>query len=276
MIAANKSPRTFRVRTLRSLVWGLVSLSVPTSASADPPPWPVPPAVCGVSFANCAFADLEPIDVETFEALERRDPEILHGTSRTAVLRVTPERVRVVLDAMIEAKWGSMQFFAHPVFGRDQRILFFDRAVLEFLGREYVVPATFPIRGVLREAVGPLPKGEEFAMEAFLIGNGRLVALYPHAIEVHREDPPFDLFSGNYGFYAVNVVDNLSTEDRLRLHRYRGRNYSTDSFGEVRAPMGCELEGLDLERGQSVVEVDIHCWPWAPNWAIDNPLIRRR
>lgn len=253
-----------------------VCLALAAAASAEAQPWPAPPAPCGASFASCVFGELEPISLETFEALERRDPEILHGTSRGAVLRTSADRARFVLDAMIEAGWGSMQFFAHPLFARDKRVLFFGPDILELLDREYVIPATFPIRGELREAVGDHPKGSAFAMEGFLIGNGRVVALYPHAIKVHRVDPPFDLFTGNYSFFAVNVVDNRSTEDHLRLDHYRGRNRPTDSFGEVRAPLGCDLKGLDLEGTDPVVRVDIRCFPWAPDWEIRNPRLERR
>ena len=149
--------------------------------------------------------------------------------------------------------------------------------MLDVLEREFVVPVIFPTRGALRKKVGDLAAGTEFAMDAFVIGNGRLVAIYPHPIEVHRDDPPFDLFSGNYSFFAINVAEIVFKKpDRIILDGLRGRDQGGERYGALGAPLNCKLEGLELTRGEDDVSVDIHCWPWAPDWKIRHPLFERR
>lgn len=264
------APRRANVLAAVALA-GLVAFQ---SAWAEPRfPWLTAPAACGEDFALCTFAELAPIPVSVYDALKRRDFEILRDIPRERVLLVSEERAGAVLEAMIAAGWGSMHFFAHPLFARDSRVLLFDREVLAFLDRTYMVPAIFPIRGKLREATAGVPAGTEFSMESFLIGGGRIVALYPHPVEVHRDDAPFDLFSGNYGFFAVNFADIVpEAPGRLRLDSFRGRNVPGDAFGDIRAPMQCALESLEFVHGQTDIRVDIHCWPWAPDWKIRHPL----
>lgn len=250
---------------------------VPAVGAAGEVAWPTHPSACGESFASCVFAGLEPVSVETYQALQRRDAEILRGLPRKDLLRIDPPRVRTVLDAIVEAGWGSMDLFAHPVFARDPRVLYFDRDTLLVLDREYVVPVVFAVQGQLRETVADVPEGTEFVMEGFLLGNGRLAALYPHPVEIHRDDPPFDLFSGNYGFFTVNFADIVARDpNRLLLDEFRGRDRPSDRFGAIRAPLGCELEAFELKRDDEDVRVDIHCWPWAPDWWVRHPLFDRR
>ncbi len=255
---------------LLMLVWLVASRSARAEQGF---PWLTAPSTCGETFASCTFAELAPASAPVYEALRRRDPEILRDAPRESVLQVSEERAGEVLEAMIEAGWGSMHFFAHPLFAQDPRVLLFDREVLAFLDRTYSVPAVFPIRGTLRKATGKLPAGTEFSMETFLIGRGRIVALYPHPVEVHRDDAPFDLFSGNYGFFEFNYADIIPEPPRrLRLDHFRGRNRPSEAFRDVRAPMQCDLESLEFSHGETDIRVDIHCWPWAPDWQIRHPL----
>jgi len=230
----------------------------------------------------CSFAEND--DVKTFEgwanSLERAqsyqikqlksiDPAILDPTNpNLPILLVTFESFRTVLNYGISKNgWGNMDFFAHHLFNSADHIFYYSHDALKVINTEYDISTVFFPRGYTRREVKSagqtIPKQTFFDLEGLLLGNGRLVVLYPHHISVHRPDPYYGFLTGNYELYRVNIADIKSTENGPNiLSDFRGRDSPNQKFRPVLAPLGLPINEMIYPRGSGRIKVKLGLVHW--------------
>lgn len=213
------------------------------------------------SFESELFVGLEPIDEATFARLRELDPAILPpDVKRADVLGMTLPRARALLDRLVDASWGSLHYFANPLFERDRRLLYYSPEVLTVLTKEYEVVSLFPAQGRMRQSFrvreSVVQAGTYFELQGLLVGRSTVTAIYPTAISIDRTDPPFDLYDGHYDFYRVNQGTIASSPGTAWvLEDLRGRNHPREPFRTLRGPLRMPIHQLDMPWNGDAVTV---------------------
>lgn len=263
--------RSVRARGRRAVAALALGLACVLSAGEG---WPSPPPIP----LEALFERLEPVQPATWEWLRAEDPAVLDSrVPREDVLAVGAADARPLLEAMVANGWGTMHFFAHPIFARERRILFYSGAVLRELMREYSAPTIFPVRGrTTRDVKGPdgiVPAGTPFEIEGLLLGRGRIVVIYPFRISVQRSEPPFAFGGGHYSLGRVSWAKITTSAGSYRIEGLRGRDRPGGPARYVYGPANLPILGLELPRdGDRVVVFTL----LGMRLSFDQPLVGRR
>jgi hypothetical protein len=196
--------------------------------------------------------NLKPISKETFGELQKQDPQIFSDRiDPQKILSVQLNDARKIMGTWVKNRWGPMELFAHPFFRYDNRVLYFSQDVLSVINQEFLVTSLFFPRGRVRKDIayekGIIAKGTFFELAGLLLGDGRVVALYPFPIAVHRTDAIFGYLTGNYSLFRVNIADIQSEYGQSYiLAHFRGRNSPIENWQAIRGPLRAPVEEIIL------------------------------
>jgi hypothetical protein len=198
------------------------------------------------------FVGLEAIDEATLAKLRELDPAIFPpDVKRTDVRVMNLPRARALLDQLVDGSWGSLHYFANPLFERDRRLIYYPPEVLTVLTKEYRTGSLFPSHGRMRRSFrvreGVVQEGTYFELQALVVGRSTVTAVYPTPISIDRTDPPFDLYDGHYDFFRVNQ-GTIATRAGTAwvLEGLRGRDHPREPFRTLRGPLRMPIERLDM------------------------------
>ena len=201
------------------------------------------------------------ISETSFISLKNLDPIVFQpNTVPNHVFIMNEGLSNEALSQFAREKWRSLDFFASPFFQNDTRILYFPKNALRLINQHFDLGCLFPPAGINEIS------GNGFEIEGLLIGNGRMVLIYPEAIRVQRKDPPYSYITGRYEFYRVNVVQIDSS-----LNQFFGRNQPHEKLKPFLGPLGVPIKRITVRDNNQSVRVRAGV-VW---WTFEHPMIRR-
>lgn len=152
-----------------------------------------------------------------------------------------PKDFMPLLSRATRLGWGPLEFFSAAEFARkDSCILLLDRQTLQQLNDKYDIHALWMVSA-------PLEDKHTLDMELLLLGQGKLIIVYPRPAIVRVKD--YDLWTGQYSYQtytSMGIVNNGQTRGLVNIKTLAKPDSDWLPF---EGPLGADIHSLEVQPG---------------------------
>lgn len=144
-----------------------------------------------------------------------------------------------LLSRAINLDWGPLEFFSTAEFAdKGPCVLLLDRQTLLQINEKYDLHALWMISA-------PMAGQKNIDMELLLLGQGKLIVVYPRQAIVKVKD--YDLWTGKYTYSPFTIMDIINNRQTRGLLTIKTLDRPDSEWRPFHGPFDADIHSLELD-----------------------------